>query len=122
MIAEELKNLIAEALKNLSLETKETCPEPVEWVHLEHPEDMTNGDFSSNIAMVFAKKAGVNPRELADKIKNQIEKKMPSFISKIEVAGPGFINFYLASDFFVDSINEIKKSGAKYGRNDSFSE
>jgi len=119
MIAEELKNLIAEALKNLSLETKETCPEPVEWVHLEHPEDMTNGDFSSNIAMVFAKKAGVNPRELADKIKNQIEKKMPSFISKIEVAGPGFINFYLASDFFVDSINEIKKSGAKYGRNDS---
>src|SRR3990172_514559 len=111
MIAPELRNLIAKALKNLSFEAKE--------VRLEHPEEIYYGDYSSNVAMTEAKIAGISPRDLAEKIKNEIEQKLPSFLSKVKVAGPGFINFYLSDQFFIDSISEIKKAGKKYGQNAS---
>lgn len=109
MIANELRNTIAKSLKNLGIEAGA--------IHLEHPEDMTNGDYSTNIAMASAKALGINPKELAEKIKQDIEKKLPSFLSKVEVAGPGFINFHLSNEFFKDSIKEITKAKKDFGRN-----
>src|SRR3989304_6261678 len=111
MIACELRNLIAKALKDLGLVAKE--------IHLEHPEDFSYGDYSSNVAMAQAKALGLNPKELAEKIKKNLEARLPSWLTKIEIAGPGFINFHLSQDFFQDSIKEIRKEKENYGRNDS---
>jgi arginyl-tRNA synthetase len=79
---------------------------------VEVPADTNHGDYSSNVALVLAKKLGKNPRELASEIANKIGKK--KFIEKIEVAGAGFINFYLSKDYF---ISELKKVNKNFGKN-----
>jgi arginyl-tRNA synthetase len=74
---------------------------------VEHPEDLKNGDYSTNVAMAGAKKLKTNPKELAEKIKTQLQKDLSDEIEKTEVAGAGFINFYLSPKFFSGSIEEI---------------
>jgi arginyl-tRNA synthetase len=100
---EKIKKLIDSALENLQIEVSDFA--------VEHPEDLDNGDYSTNVAMVSAKKLKTNPKELAEKIKNKIEdqldKNLPDEIEKIEVAGAGFINFYLSPKFFRGSIEDI---------------
>ena len=85
-------------------------------INLEHPEEFSHGDYSCNIAMVLAKQASQNPRELAEKIVAEILKNKPKEISKVEVAGPGFINFYLSPDFFLSQTKEILDLDKKYGK------
>ena len=89
----------------------------VEDVGLEHPADLSHGDFSSNVAMVLAKKEDRNPKELAEEIVKNI--KEISEIEKVEVAGPGFINFYLSGDFFTKEVKNILKKGSEWGSNDN---
>lgn len=107
---EIIKNLINNAIKNLQLES---VP-----FNIEHPEDLQNGDYSTNVSLVISKKAGKNPRELAVSIKNEIENDLPIEIKKIEVAGPGFINFYLSHRFFEQKIDHIIKQKECWGRNE----
>lgn len=107
---EKIQNLIVEALKNLKVETRE--------ISLEHPIDLKMGDYSTNIAMASVKKNGINPKGLADKIVFELNKNLPKEIEKIEVAGPGFINFYLSREFFIQTIKEILNEGEKWGKND----
>ncbi|MCX6756004.1 MAG: arginine--tRNA ligase [Candidatus Nomurabacteria bacterium] len=109
-IKTQIQNIILEALKNLGIEASA--------ITLEHPADLNNGDYSTNVAMAYAKQSSKNPRALADEIKSEIEKNLPKEISKIEVAGAGFINFYLSHDFFVDSIKDILNKGENWGKND----
>ena len=112
---EQIEKLIKEALKNLEI------AEEVSFV-VEHPEDFKNGDYSTNVAMVCARKTAKeaseytgnkitsnqvmeigkwkSPKELAELIKIELEKSLQKEISKVEVAGAGFINFYLSKDFF----------------------
>jgi arginyl-tRNA synthetase len=78
--------------------------------------DPSQGDFASNIAMMLAKAAGKPPRELADLIVAQIE--AHDAVEKIEVAGPGFINFFMASDASHLVVNNIINLGEKYGRSE----
>src|SRR3990167_5474129 len=99
----ELKKLIEKAIgTNISSFSVET------------PKEKTHGDYSSNVALVLAKKSGKDPLEVANEIIAKIGKQ--KFIEKVEVAGPGFINFYLSCDFFVD---ELKKVGKNFGRSNS---
>ena len=63
---EQIEKLIHEALKNLGIEDVSFS--------IEHPEDFKNGDYSTNVAMVCAKKMKENPKELAEKIKQELEK------------------------------------------------
>ena len=106
---QKIKNLIKEALKNLNIEVSD--------IVLEHPEDLSNGDYSTNVAMMCAKKLKTNPKELAEKIKNEFEKNLPAKIDKITVAGSGFINFYLSRNFFAESIEEILNQADNVGKN-----
>jgi arginyl-tRNA synthetase len=76
--------------------------------------DLSQGDFASNIAMMLAKQAGKPPRELADLIVGEISSH--ESIEKIEVAGPGFINFFVASDASHLVIQNILQQGEDYGR------
>ena len=107
---EQIEKIIKEVLKNLGI---------IEEVNfsVEHPDDLKNGDYSTNVAMVYAKKMGMNPRELSEKIKKEIEKDLPKEILKVEVAGPGFINFYLGRDFFTESVSKVLEEKENWGKN-----
>ena len=62
-------------------------------IKIEYTRDLIHGDFASNIAMLLAKKNKCNPRELANKISENLPQ--TDFIARTEIAGPGFINFFL---------------------------
>ncbi len=114
MTSEILEDSIKKALKKLGLN--------VEKITLEHPDDLANGDYSTNVALSHAKTLGVPPRQLAEKIVGVLQgstsKSGKSQTSeKIEIAGPGFINFYLAPEFFPAATAEILNSGENFGKN-----
>ncbi len=68
-------------------------------------DDKSHGDYSTNVALILAKKIGKNPREVAEMIKQKIgENKL---FSKIEIAGPGFINFFISEKVFLDSLKKV---------------
>lgn len=112
MIQEKLKNSIREALKSLSITASGD-------VHLEHPADLSFGDYSSNVALAYAKELKMNPRELAEKIASEIGTQKIKEIEKVEVAGAGFINFFLSKEFFAESTGEVIKAGENFGANKS---
>lgn len=87
-----------------------------EMIRLEVPKDKQHGDFACNIAMVLAKSLKLAPRMIADAIVGGIE--VGGDIEKIEVAGAGFINFYLGSAWLYETMNQIEKQGENYGRID----
>jgi arginyl-tRNA synthetase len=107
-----IENLVVSVLGEIGLE-------PVSFV-VEHPTDLSHGDYSTNIAMVLAKKVGKSPRELAEEIKKHLESKKNGEIEKIEVAGAGFINFYLTKEFFNKKIGEIINKGESFGKTETF--
>ena len=86
-------------------------------IQLDRPKSIEHGDFSSNLAMMLAKPLKKNPRELA----NLIIEKLPAspFIKKVEIAGAGFINFYLNEKARTFIIHEILKNPEAYGQNTS---
>ncbi len=85
---------------------------------VEHPADLTHGDYSTNVAMVYAKEVGKAPRELAQEFLAMLEGKI-SQVASIEIAGPGFINFHLTRDFFSEKITEVNSTPDTWGSNDS---
>ncbi len=102
-----IKAKIQEALKVLGLSVGE--------INLEHPADVANGDFATNVALSLAKAAKANPRELGNKIAAELSKQNIEHIEKIEVAGPGFINFFLSNSYFVNELETILKRKDLYG-------
>jgi arginyl-tRNA synthetase len=107
---QEIKKLIKDALQNLTIEVSDFI--------LEHPEDLKNGDYSTNISLAIAKSIERNPKELAEKIVVEINRlNVDKNIEKIEVAGAGFINFYLSRKFFGRSIEEIVNKAENFGKN-----
>ncbi len=85
---------------------------------VEHPSDIAYGDYSTNIAMVCAKKLGKNPRELAQEFVTALDGKI-SRVAKIDIAGAGFINFHLDRNFFSEKIAGILNAGDVWGKNES---
>ena len=84
---------------------------------IEHPGDTTHGDYATNAAMIAAKKAGKNPRELAEQIVSELDEEI-EYVEKIEIAGPGFINFHLAREFFTGELERILHEGVAWGKHD----
>ncbi len=84
--------------------------------NIEYPADLKFGDYSSNVAMVLAKKIEKNPRDLAQAIVNDLNRNLSPEIEKAEMAGPGFINFYLKKEILFQKIGEIFLTGNNYGR------
>jgi arginyl-tRNA synthetase len=113
MMKEKLQKLIEEILKTLEITEVNFS--------IEHPTDFKNGDYSTNVAMVCAKQLKTNPRDLAEKIKIELEKDLSKEISKVEVAGAGFINFYLSREFFTENVKEILNKKEEWGKNDLLS-
>ena len=82
---------------------------------LERPKSAAHGDFSCNLAMMLAKPLRQNPRVIAEQLINAIPQN--NQIAKIEVAGAGFINFYLAADAKHAVVKAILEAGDQYGQN-----
>ncbi|MFQ3333865.1 MAG: arginyl-tRNA synthetase [Woeseiaceae bacterium] len=81
---------------------------------VERTKDLIHGDFSSNIAMRFAKVTKKNPRDLASIIIKEIPES--NLVKKIEIAGPGFINFHMSDSAFHKEISKIIKTKNLYGK------
>ncbi len=81
---------------------------------MERARDSRHGDFATNIAMRLAKSIGANPREIAAQIIEHLPR--TDFVDKVEIAGPGFINFHVGSAAFHQEIVTILESGDTYGR------
>ncbi|HNC86968.1 MAG TPA: arginine--tRNA ligase [Agitococcus sp.] len=89
---------------------------PTDWVNkstLERTRDNSHGDWASNLAMVAAKAAGLKPRDLAQKIVDALPNN--AVISKIDIAGPGFINFYLQAQAEFAVLNTILEQKEQFG-------
>lgn len=85
-------------------------------VMVEIPKDTSHGDYSTNIAMRLAKDLHKAPKDIASAVKEYLLKY--PFINNVEIAGPGFINFYLKKDSITEVIKKVLTEGDNYGKND----
>ncbi len=97
-----------------SLQCDHLLPELETQIEIERTRDKQHGDFASNIALGLAKAARRKPRELAELLVSRLA--ASDKITKVEIAGPGFINFFLAPTAFQGVVAEILDSGAAYGQ------
>ncbi|MEK7579473.1 MAG: arginine--tRNA ligase [Patescibacteria group bacterium] len=102
---ETLIGAIEKALRDLGVE------KPV--AVLERPAEMAHGDYATNVALSCAKQLGKNPRELAESIVVELQKNKSDFVEKIEIAGPGFINFHLKPEYFVETLKGLDDTYGK---------
>lgn len=110
-----IEKLLARAIAQLQQDgviAAEAAPDIV----VTRSRDLSHGDFACNIAMALAKNAGMTPRALAEKIIAALP--ADTALAKTEIAGPGFINFYLTSDSALDLIRRILEQGEDFGRSD----
>ena len=121
-IIENIKNTIGEAVisaLNLAIE-KGDIPSPEESIDfssllkLEIPKDKQHGDFACNISMMLAKPLKTAPRKIAEGIVSNLSKS--DDILKVEIAGAGFINFYLTNNYLYSVLSAIEKMGTDYGK------
>ena len=112
-----IRDQLADALRT-ALVTLEVEPLP-EVIQLERPARREHGDWSSNVALATAKKAGRNPWELAGQLVETLLASPPPHVVGVEIAGPGFINFRLADSWLHDVLAEVVEAGRqRYARLD----
>ncbi|MGI5897692.1 MAG: arginine--tRNA ligase [Candidatus Dojkabacteria bacterium] len=109
-ITKKITELISEAILSLDYDI------PTDQIDVEKPNNPDMGEYSTNVAMKFAKVLKKNPVELAKEIVEKIP--IDEDIEKVEVAGPGFINFYLSDKYLVNEIKKIAELGDEYFKSD----
>ncbi|CAH0128011.1 arginine--tRNA ligase [Peribacillus simplex] len=112
-VQEKLKEEIKAAVIKAGLATEEQIPNVV----LELPRDKTHGDYSTNMAMQLTKIAKKAPKMIAEAIIENFDNSKAS-IEKIEIAGPGFINFYMNNSYLTELVPVILKVDEAYGESD----
>ncbi len=85
---------------------------------VEHPDDLSRGDYTANAALIAAKQLGKSSKQLADELVTVLKGMSLPQVIDVSVAGPGFINFTLEPDFFRKSVIDVVKKGELLGRND----
>ena len=115
-VQEQLKNAVYAAVE--AAVNDGAFPQmPTAEFKVEIPADRANGDFSANAAMVWARELRSAPRKIADTIMEKISLDGTYFL-RAEVAGPGFMNFYLSDRYYADILKDIREKGKAYGRSD----
>lgn len=111
---QQVKETVMNALGRLVAEGKiEAVPLPA--FNVERPADVSHGDFSCNAAMASAKALRNNPRAIGQMISDAAVLDGTVF-EKIEVAGPGFLNFFISPLWFNETVGEVISSGSDYGK------
>lgn len=113
---QQLIDLIQQTIENLKADGKlpaDAAPK----IMVDNTKDKAHGDYASNIAMVSSKLAGMKPRDWAE----QVVAALPEspILKKAEIAGPGFINFFVTEAASLSIVDTILKAGEKFGHNDS---
>ncbi|MGL6008831.1 MAG: arginine--tRNA ligase, partial [Culicoidibacterales bacterium] len=108
-LKEQLREQIQQAVTKAEIVSTETSFE----IQLEKPKDGTKGDFASNVAMQLTRIAKRNPREIAQAIADNF---VWDAVERVEVAGPGFINFYLKNDTLTQVVRNVLDLGQDFGR------
>lgn len=83
---------------------------------VEHPADLSHGDYATNAALVLAKQLQTSPRAVAEQLIAEIRASVLE-VADLTIAGPGFINFHLTRDFFSGQVREINEAGDSWGKN-----
>ena len=110
-----IENLLNQALDQLITDGMiETKPA----LQITRTKDAAHGDFTCNVAMMLAKQAGKPPRDVAQAIINSFNSQH-SAIEKVDIAGPGFINFFLAQESTLNIINDIISAGDRFGESNA---
>ena len=113
---DDIKKSINKSLKIL-LQKQEISENPSANFEIETPADRNHGDLSSNVALMNAKIFKMHPRKVAELIVGNLDLENTD-IKKVEIAGPGFINFFLNEKFFSKTLKEIINKGSSYGESD----
>ena len=115
-MTEELKKILENAVEKIARDLNKEIPDGF-IVRLERPRQTGHGDWATNIAMQLAKPFGLKPRDLADKMIEEVP--LGETVEKAEAAGPGFINFTLASNWISEAVKSAISKNENYGRVDS---
>ncbi|WP_299093387.1 arginine--tRNA ligase [uncultured Metabacillus sp.] len=113
-IVEQVKERLKEEIKASVIKAGLAEAAQIPDVLLEIPKEKAHGDYSTNMAMQLARVAKKAPRMIAEDIVANFDKEKGS-IDKIEIAGPGFINFYMNNSYLTELIPTILKAGESYG-------
>ncbi|WP_394159468.1 arginine--tRNA ligase [Galactobacter valiniphilus] len=116
MTPEELSAALVRILNALASDGRVSVEIP-ETVRVERPKNREHGDWATNIALQLGKKAGMNPRAFAQLVADELAKE-PG-VSKVDIAGPGFINISLDAAAAGELAKAIVEAGAAYGTNDT---
>lgn len=116
-IVEDIKNQIDGTLRSAFEKADFGCEFPEKYV-VEKPREKVHGDFSANLAMLLAKPAKRAPRQVAEALVAAMDFS-GTYIEKAEIAGPGFINFFLSGTQRSAILNAVCTEGANYGKSDS---
>lgn len=115
---EQMKQLLKEELKTAIVEAGLCEAQDVPDILLETPKDKSHGDYATNIAMQLARVAKKAPKQIAEQITERLNKEKAS-VSEINIAYPGFINFYMDNSFLRDVIKDVLSKPDTYGESDA---
>lgn len=113
-IVEQIQAKLKVEIKNAVIAANLATEEQIPSVVLELPKEKAHGDYATNMAMQLARIAKKAPRAIAEEIVKHMDTEKAS-IEKIEIAGPGFINFYMNNSYLTELIPTILKAGNRYG-------
>ena len=116
MIKELIKTAVSSSVEKYLSETGMDIGEYD--FEIEIPKNIEFGDYSTNAALIIANKAKTKPRDLAEKIVEILNSDESNLFKKLEIAGPGFINFHLRETAFLDGLMEIVSEGENWGSSD----
>ncbi|MGH1350212.1 MAG: arginine--tRNA ligase [Methyloligellaceae bacterium] len=115
-IFSEFESRILKVVQQLKEEEVLSAEIEVNGLSVEPTKDPAHGDIASNIAMVLAKKAKMKPRDLAEKIASKLES--DPLVRQIDIAGPGFINLWLKTEFWQEIVKAVLEGSREFGRSE----
>ncbi len=113
---QELRRRIIDALGR-AVANEQLPAEPIPDFNIEKPSNSANGDFSANVALAGAKAFKMPPRSIAQAVVDNFDIE-GSLFERVEIAGPGFLNFYLSQQYYSEIIKDIAAKGGEYGKSD----
>lgn len=118
MAVNKLENMLKESLKKAILKASLAEDFEADKITIEIPKDTAHGDYSTNIAMQLTRLLHKNPREIANALIENFDLE-EAHVEHTEIAGPGFINFFMKQDVLTSIIDEVINEGKNYGFTDT---
>lgn len=114
-VIEQVKQALAAEIRNAVITAELAAESELPEIVLETPREKVHGDYSTNAAMQLTRIAKQNPRQIAEKIVSHIRREQV-YVERIEIAGPGFINFYMDKSFLHGVVKQVLQEDQDYGR------